>query len=65
MPGFLLNHEIDNVTYYSCSCFQENGMGAAEAFDFVKSKRSHVMLWANQRRRVEEFEHLANKQDGH
>ena len=39
-------------------------MGATEAFDFVKSKRSHVMLWENQRRRVEEFKRLVDKQDG-
>ena len=44
--------------------FQENGWGATEAFDFVKSKRSHVMLWANQRCRVKEFKRLVDEQNG-
>eukprot|EP00794_Sanderia_malayensis_P011261 gene11261-12441_t len=38
-----------------CYLMKEQNIGIDEAFSFVKSKRSHVLLWTNQRRRVEEF----------
>ena len=38
-------------------------MQADDAFNFVKSKRSHVLLWTNQRKRVEEYAHHAEHLD--
>ena len=35
-------------------------MQPEEAFEFVKSKRSHVLLWSNQRRSIEEYACLIN-----
>lgn len=35
-------------------------MHPEDAFQFVKSKRNHVLLWRNQRKKVEEFACLIN-----
>jgi len=38
-----------------CYLVKEENMRPEDAFEFVKSKRSHVLLWSNQRRNVEEY----------
>ena len=35
-------------------------MTPEDAFHFIKSKRSHVLLWRNQLNKVEEFARLVN-----
>ncbi len=51
------------MIYFSYFIFQDKSLGLDDAFAFVKSKRSHVLLWTNQRRRVEEFGNYLNSKE--
>ena len=42
---------------------QDQKMCLEEAFAYVKSKRHQILLWSNQRKRVEEFEKLVFKSE--
>ncbi|XP_065056416.1 phosphatidylglycerophosphatase and protein-tyrosine phosphatase 1-like [Rhopilema esculentum] len=44
----------------TCYLIQTNGMSPDEAFSFIKSKRNHVLVWENQRKRIQEFAALMN-----